>query len=95
MPLFTFYGKDGPDGPERRATHRDAHVANIASMDAAGRIAFAGPLKDEDGVSIGAVIIFDAEDLDAAIQWVDNDAYVKGGVFDSVEVMAVVKAFPK
>jgi uncharacterized protein YciI len=95
MALFSFYGKDGPQGPQRRNEHREGHLENIASMDQAGRIVFAGPLKNEAGASIGALIIFDAADLDAALKWVEADPYVKGGVFETIEVLPVVKAYPK
>ena len=95
MPLFTFYAKDGPDGPARRNEHRAGHLANITALSEAGRVAFAGPLKDPgDGRSIGALIVFEAEDLAAARRLMAEDPYVKGGVFNSVEILPVVKAFP-
>ncbi|HOE97752.1 MAG TPA: YciI family protein [Candidatus Sumerlaeota bacterium] len=93
--LFVLHATDGPDGAERRNAHREAHVAYIAAQDAAGRIRFAGPLKDEAGKSNGALIIFEAEDPDAARAWVAGDPYVAGGVYSAWEVRAVVQAFPK
>ena len=94
MPLFVEYTKDGADGPRRRDANRDAHVAYIRSANDAGTIVFSGPLKDEAGTSIGVVIIFEAADLAGARQWVDGDPYVAGGVYASVEVHPVKKAFP-
>ena len=94
MPLFVEYAKDGADGAARRNANRDAHVAHIQAANEAGKIAFSGPLKDEAGASIGVVILFEAADLAGARQWVDEDPYVAGGVYATIEVHPVKKVFP-
>jgi hypothetical protein len=95
MPLFAFYAKDGPGGTARRAASREAHLANIARLDAAGRIVFAGPLKDDANRSIGALIIFEAADESAARAEMETDPYTRAGVYAHSEILPVVKAFPK
>ena len=96
MPQFALYAMDGPDGPARRNDHRDGHVAHIAGLDAAGHIAFAGPLKDPaNGHSIGVLIVYNAQDEAAARKMVDEDPYVAGGVFDRTELLPVLQVYPK
>jgi uncharacterized protein len=95
MPLFAFYAKDGPNGPALRDAHRVAHLENMTRINAAGRMVFAGPLKDNAGRSIGALIIFEANDESAARAEMESDPYTRGGVYEHYEITPVVKAFPK
>jgi uncharacterized protein YciI len=96
MGLYAFYAKDGPQGAELRAAHRTGHMANMTRLDRAGALVFAGPLKDrEGGVSIGSLIVFEAESEEAARRMMAEDPYTQAGVFQSMEVLPTLKAFPK
>jgi len=87
MPLFCMIGRDGPQGLERRKLHREAHLANVAPLKEAGRMAYAGPLIDEEGQPCGSVLIFETSDLASARAFAAGDPYVVEGVFASHEVM--------
>ncbi len=96
MPLFVMIGWDSLEGASRRDQHREDHVAHITSLDDQGRIAFAGPIRDDDGQrSVGVVIAFEADGLADAKQLVASDPYVAGGVFKNFTVNPFKKAFPK
>lgn len=95
MPLFVFIGHDGPDGFERRKVHRERHVAHLEALDRAGRLVYGGPIRDESDRSIGALLILDAPDLEAARAIVDQDPYVTSGVFERIELSRFVRAFPR
>ena len=96
MPLFSFYAKDGPRGAELREAHRPEHMANMTRLDQAGRLVFAGPLKErEGGRSIGSLIIFEAENEADALTLMEDDPYTRAGVFEWYEVHSTLKAFPK
>ena len=96
MPTFVMIGQDGPQGPERRAAHRADHVAYWTALDQAGRITLGGPIRDEDdNASKGSVIVFEAPDLPEARELVQKDAYVSGGVFESLIVAPFKHVFPK
>lgn len=96
MSPFVLIAHDGPDGPARRHQHRDAHLAYLADLDRAGRILLAGPIRnDQEDASVGAVIVFEAADLADAQRLVQQDPFVRGGVFASVTVAPFRKAFPK
>ncbi|HKJ23960.1 MAG TPA: YciI family protein [Myxococcota bacterium] len=95
MPLFAMIGRDGPRGLELRKRHRDAHLAGLAPLDAAGRIRHAGPLRDASGEPCGSLVVFEADDLEAARAQAAADPYVVEGVFASHEVFETVVVFPK
>jgi uncharacterized protein YciI len=96
MPLFVLIGHDGPDGPARRNEHRAAHVAHVEALDREGRIVLAGtPRNDSDDASIGAVILFEARDLEQAREIAGRDPYVRGGVFESLTVAPFKRVFPR
>ncbi len=95
MPIFAMIARDGPDGLSLRKKFHNEHVAHVSALNDAGRIVLAGPLKDDDNEnSIGAVIVFEAADLEAARRIVDQDPYVTAGVFESLTVNAFRKAYP-
>ena len=87
MPLFVLIGRDGPDGIALRKRHREAHLANVAPLKEAGRMAYAGPLLDEDGQPCGSVLIFEADGLEAARAFAATDPYVVEGIFARYEVI--------
>ena len=63
------------DSIERRAPHREAHMAEIRAAKDDGRIQIAGPLGDPPH---GAAIVF--KDKSAAEAFPDTDPYVKAGL---------------
>ncbi|MDJ0788308.1 MAG: YciI family protein [Myxococcota bacterium] len=95
MPLYVWIGRDGERGAELRKQHRPAHIDNLAPLSKAGRIRFAGPLKQEDGSPCGSVIVFEAENLEAAREIAHGDPYTTSGVFGDVEVFESLQVFPE
>jgi len=95
MPLYALIGRDGPRGRALRKLHREAHLAGLETLDAAGRIHHAGPLRDGSGAPCGSLVVFAAESLEAARAQADADPYVVEGVFASYEVFETIVVFPK
>ena len=95
MPWFVWIGREGPGGREARKRERPAHLERLRVLDHAGRIRFAGPLRDESGEPRGSVIVFEASDLANARSFAAADPYVTGGVFASFEVFETVQVFPE
>jgi uncharacterized protein YciI len=94
MALFVLVGRDGARGAELRKLHREAHLANLKPLADAGRVVFAGPIFGADEQPCGSVIVFDADDLDAARRFAASDPYVVHGIFASHEVFASRQVFP-
>ena len=96
MPLFVMIGHDGANGAARRDQHRAAHAAHVEALDREGRIFFAGTSRnDRNDVSIGAVLVFEARDLDEAREIAKRDPFVSGGVFESPTVAPFKHVYPK
>lgn len=95
MPVYVMLGKDGPRGAELRKQHRPAHLANLEPLEEAGRIRFAGPLLDSDGLPRGSVVIFEAPSLEDARAFAAGDPYVDAGVFAHYEVHETRAVFPR
>jgi uncharacterized protein YciI len=95
MPTFIYIGHDGPAASEQRRNARPEHVQKIEALDAAGRIRFAGPLRDEAGEPRGSLVIFEADDLKAARVLAESDPYAQAGVFERLEVWETMVVFPK
>ncbi|MBW2273911.1 MAG: hypothetical protein JRG96_11615 [Deltaproteobacteria bacterium] len=95
MPTYVYIGRDSARGVELRKVHREAHLARLDELEVAGRIRYGGPLRDADSQPCGSVVIFEADDLDAARAWAEADPYLAEGIFESLEVFETAAIFPK
>ena len=95
MGLYVYIGRDGPRGAELRKTVRERHIAHIETLDAAGRIVYAGPLRSSDEAPCGSLIVLEAEDFAAAEAIAQQDPYTVEGVFERVDVHGTLAVFPK
>ena len=93
--MFVFIAHDGPQGFERRQQHREHHVAYLETPYRDGRLVYGGPIRDESDRSIGALLLLDVPDQASARAIVENDPYVKGGVFERFELNRFVRVFPR
>jgi len=76
--LFVITAMDINDGGKKRAATRAAHFEYARDT---GVIKLGGPFLDAEGNMIGSLIIMEAETLDAAKRWAENDPYAKQGVY--------------
>jgi uncharacterized protein YciI len=67
---------------ERRAPHREAHLAHVESWTREGGIVMAGALGDPPH---GALFVFDADEP-AIEEFVRSDPYVEAGIVDAHRV---------
>ena len=88
---FVILGFDGPEGEVRRKVHRPAHLERMETLEAQGRVILAGPLTDK----VGSLIVIEAESLEAAEAFANQDPYTVNGVFARVEVHPFMQVFPK
>ena len=94
MPLFVLIARDGSEGAALRPRHREGHLAHLGDLERAGRLRFAGPLRDGGGEPCGSLVIFEAEDLAAALQVAARDPYSRHGVFAETELLETTQVLP-
>ena len=87
--LFTFILIDKPEQGHLRQQVRPEHKEYVGK--AREKIAFAGPLVQDDGKTmIGSLLVIDFNDRDAAHEWLANEPFTKAGLYASVTVHAFV-----
>jgi uncharacterized protein len=92
--VYVFHLLDKPGAAELRARVRPQHKAYLGTV--ANRIAFAGPLMHDDGVTmIGSLLAIDFEDRDAARAWLVDEPFTRAGLYARVEVHAFVNLWPQ
>jgi len=89
---FMAYCLDKPSALEIRMANRPAHVEYLTTWNA--KLLFAGPLLDGETM-IGSLLVLDVADRAEMDKFLTNDPYAKAGLFQSVKVHGVRKAFPK
>ncbi len=88
--LFVIIGRDGPEGPQKRLVHREAHLKRLSEKNQEGKIILAGPLTDKTG----SLIVLEANSFEEAQDFADQDPYTTFGVFQDVSVHPFRQVFP-
>ena len=89
---YLILGADVDDSLPARKIHRPAHLARLEALRDQGRLLIAGPLPAVDAEDpgeagfTGSAIIAAFDSLEDAKAWAADDAYVHGGVFDTMLV---------
>jgi uncharacterized protein len=92
--IYVFTLMDKPESTALRTTVRPEHKAYLAAV--ADRMAFAGPLTHDDGVTmIGSLLAIDFPSRDAAHAWLANEPFTKAGLYASVSIQAFVNLWPQ
>lgn len=71
---------------ERRMQARPAHLENVKKLKNKGRYFIGGALLNPKGEMIGSTMIVQFETPEALQEWLQNDPYVKGKVWDRIEI---------
>jgi uncharacterized protein YciI len=63
---------------------RPIHLKHLNSL--GNRLVLAGPFQDEEGRSTGSIVVIEASDLAEARSLLEQDPFVREGVFASWEI---------
>lgn len=92
--IYVFRLLDKPDSAELRQRVRPEHKAYLATV--AERIAFAGPLTHDDGVTmIGSLLAIDFDSRAAAQAWLADEPFTRAGLYARTEVHAFANLWPQ
>jgi uncharacterized protein YciI len=86
---------DNENALDKRMASRPAHVEATQKLMAEGKIVSACALIEDD-VMVGSSVVTNFDSEDAFNDWLENEPYVKGGVWDMEEIQIVpIKIMPK
>jgi uncharacterized protein len=92
--LYAFMLVDRPDAAALRQRVRPEHKDYLAQV--AERIAFAGPLLDDDGQTMtGSLLVIDFPDRAAALAWLEHEPFTRAGLYRTSQVHAFRNLWPQ
>ena len=92
--IYVFHLLDQPGSGALRERVRPEHKAYLGRV--ADRIAFAGPLTEDDGVTmIGSLLAIDFDSRDAALAWLADEPFTRAGLYASSQLQAFVNLWPQ
>ena len=92
--IFVFRLLDKPASAALRERVRPEHKAYLGRV--AERIAFAGPLTEDDGATmIGSLLAIDFDSREAALAWLADEPFTRAGLYARSEVQAFVNLWPQ
>ena len=92
--IYVFHLRDKADGAALRQQVRPQHKAYLGAV--AERIAFAGPLMADDGVTmIGSLLAIDFDSRAAAQAWLADEPFTRAGLYATAEIDAFVNLWPQ
>jgi uncharacterized protein len=92
--LYVIHAYDFTDEQafERRMAVRPNHFDGAKQLKSTGNFVLGGALLDPDGKMIGSMMVVDFEDETGLNQWLQNDPYVTGKVWEKIDVKPFRKA---
>ena len=99
MPLFVLSCTDREGTLEKRLATRPAHLARLQQLDAEGRLIVARAMpKDPSNPQAGfygSTMIVDFDSREALDAWLQDEPFLKEGVYSHIDVKPFNKAFPQ
>lgn len=99
MPLFVLSCTDREGTLEKRLATRPLHLARLQQLDAEGRLIVAGAMpKDPSNPQAGfygSTMIVDFDSRKALDVWLQDEPFLKEGVYSHIDVKPFNKAFPQ
>lgn len=99
MPLFVVSCTDQEGTVEKRLAIRPQHLARLQKLNDEGRLIVAGAMPKEPGNPqagfYGSTIIVDFESREALEEWLQEEPFLKEGVYAHIDVKPFNKAFPQ
>ena len=99
MTLFVVSCTDHEGTVEKRLATRPQHIARLQKLNDEGRLIVAGAMpKDPSNPQAGfygSTIIVDFETREALDTWLQEEPFLKEGVYSHIDVKPFNKAFPQ
>ena len=87
--LITAYDGEDPEAMNRRLAVREAHLAGMGLLKAAGHFIAGGAILDDDGNMIGSTLYVDFASREELDKWLNSDPYITGNVWQDISVQPI------
>lgn len=89
MPQFLILADDfnDPDALNRRLSVREAHLQRMREERIKGAFLVGGAKLNEQGKMHGSMLVVNLENSEAVHNWVNEDPYVQGKVWEKIEII--------
>ena len=99
MPLFVVSCTDQEGTVEKRLAIRPQHLERLQKLNDEGRLVVAGAMPKDPGNPqagfYGSTIIVDFDSREALDEWLQEEPFLKEGVYAHIDVKPFNKAFPQ
>jgi uncharacterized protein len=85
---YLILARDGtdPEALNRRMMARPAHFEMAKTLKANTNFVIGGAILDNEGKMSGSMMVVQFETEDELVQWMKNEPYINGNVWQSIEV---------
>jgi len=89
MPQFLILTDDykDPDALSRRMSVREDHLKRMRKEKTEGRFIIGGAKLNEQGNMYGSMLVVELENEEAVQQWINEDPYVTGKVWENISIL--------
>lgn len=86
---FVVIARDGTDDQalERRMAARESHITSFKEGLNTGQNILGGALLNDAGDMKGSVMVVEFDSREELDEWIKNDPYTQGGVWQDVEIL--------
>jgi uncharacterized protein YciI len=85
--LLTAYDGTDDNAPERRLKVRPEHLEKVEVLRKTGEFLFGGAILDENGQMIGSMIVYEFPDRKALDEWLKDEPYIYGKVWEKINIV--------
>lgn len=88
MQQYLIIARDGDDQEalERRMKARPSHFDGARQLKLDGQFIIGGAILDDNGKMTGSMMIVQFETEDELLQWMRNEPYITGNVWQTIEI---------
>ena len=87
--LVTAYDGTDDQAQDRRSAARPAHLEGAKLLKESGNIIVGGAILNDQDEMIGSTLCVEFESREALDEWLNNDPYVTGGVWQDITVQPI------
>ena len=89
MPQFLILANDYKDADalSRRLSVREEHLKRVRKDKVVGKFIFGGAKLSPENNMIGSMLVVEFENEEAVKQWVNQDPYVTGKVWEDIQII--------